>query len=346
MLEATKRATSWPGGDEVVVRRVRRDPPGRRGPRPHLELAYHVENPRRSSRRATRSTCASSRSTRSSACRCRSSASRTACRSSLAGRRGCRRPSTCRRMCSPIGRGRGRGRRGSRRQRRRSFGARRAGGRRARLERETVEEPPRLPQPTPSLRLRRTSRAGVVGRPLAVAITGESRPERLRRSRRQVAALPPLGGRARPSRVPRGRNLKPLRDDGVRGLRRRGRGRPCRRGRIVFADRASSTGSERPSSRVREATSTGETDRGACGRTGADRRGIPLSTRRGRRFDKVVVVTAPGPRRRRGVPDREARLIPEDEKMRRADFAYVNDGSLEELDAFVDRVVQELASSR
>jgi hypothetical protein len=32
--------------------------------------------------------------------------------------------------------------------------------------------------------------------------------------------------------------------------------------------------------------------------------------------------------------------------MRRADFAYVNDGSLEELDAFVDRVVQELASSR
>ncbi len=66
-------------------------------------------------------------------------------------------------------------------------------------------------------------------------------------------------------------------------------------------------------------------------------------------YDKVVVVTAsPGARKaRRGVfPDREARLIPDDEKVRRADFAYVNDGSLEELDAFVDGVVKELASSR
>ena len=66
-------------------------------------------------------------------------------------------------------------------------------------------------------------------------------------------------------------------------------------------------------------------------------------------YDKVVVVTAsPSVREaRRGVfPDREARLIPEDEKVRRADFAYVNDGSLEELDAFVDGVVKELASSR
>ena len=66
-------------------------------------------------------------------------------------------------------------------------------------------------------------------------------------------------------------------------------------------------------------------------------------------YDKVVVVTASPEARqaRRGVfPDREARLIPEDEKVRRADFVYVNDGSLEELDAFVDGVVKELVSSR
>ena len=56
------------------------------------------------------------------------------------------------------------------------------------------------------------------------------------------------------------------------------------------------------------------------------------------RFDRVVVVTAPPEVReaRRGtVADREDRLVPEEEKMRRADFTYVNDGSLEELDAFV-----------
>ena len=40
--------------------------------------------------------------------------------------------------------------------------------------------------------------------------------------------------------------------------------------------------------------------------------------------------------------DREARLIPDEEKLRRADFAYVNDGSLEDLDAFVAGVVEEL----
>jgi dephospho-CoA kinase len=65
------------------------------------------------------------------------------------------------------------------------------------------------------------------------------------------------------------------------------------------------------------------------------------------RFDKVVVVTAPEHVRevRRGVvDDRESRLIPDEEKLRRADFAFVNDGSLEELDAFVAGVVEELAS--
>jgi len=65
------------------------------------------------------------------------------------------------------------------------------------------------------------------------------------------------------------------------------------------------------------------------------------------RFDKVVVVTAPEhvrETRRSVVDDRESRLIPDEEKLRRADFAYVNDGTLEELDAFVAGVVEELAS--
>jgi dephospho-CoA kinase len=64
------------------------------------------------------------------------------------------------------------------------------------------------------------------------------------------------------------------------------------------------------------------------------------------RFDAVVVVTAPSDvRARRSVAAtdaREERLIPDDEKVARADFAYVNDGSLEELDAFVADVVARL----
>jgi dephospho-CoA kinase len=67
------------------------------------------------------------------------------------------------------------------------------------------------------------------------------------------------------------------------------------------------------------------------------------------RFDRVVVVTAPADvraaRRGDGIAPREGRLVPEDEKVRRADFAYVNDGSLEKLDAFAARVLEELASS-
>jgi dephospho-CoA kinase len=66
------------------------------------------------------------------------------------------------------------------------------------------------------------------------------------------------------------------------------------------------------------------------------------------RFDAVVVVTAPlalRAQRRASFADREQRLVPEDEKVRRADFAYVNDGTLEELDAFVAGVVERLSSS-
>ena len=65
-----------------------------------------------------------------------------------------------------------------------------------------------------------------------------------------------------------------------------------------------------------------------------------------KRFDAVVVVTAPADVRRRrssvAVDERSDRLLPDEEKMRRADFAYVNDGTLAELDAFVRAVIAEL----
>ena len=65
------------------------------------------------------------------------------------------------------------------------------------------------------------------------------------------------------------------------------------------------------------------------------------------RFDVVVVITAPpevrAERARVDPADRERRLLPEDEKVRRADFVYVNDGSLEELDAFVADVVARVS---
>ncbi len=65
------------------------------------------------------------------------------------------------------------------------------------------------------------------------------------------------------------------------------------------------------------------------------------------RFDVVVAITAPEELRaqRADVPvsDREHRLIPQEEKARRADFAYVNDGTLEDLDEFVAGVMGELA---
>jgi dephospho-CoA kinase len=64
------------------------------------------------------------------------------------------------------------------------------------------------------------------------------------------------------------------------------------------------------------------------------------------RFDAVVVVTAPREMREARAGDRlderEKRLIPDEEKAQRADFAYVNDGSLEDLERFVQKVVEEL----
>ena len=74
---------------------------------------------------------------------------------------------------------------------------------------------------------------------------------------------------------------------------------------------------------------------------------VPLLYETGseRRFDKVVVITAPDELRRERRPrtdDREDRLLPASEKVALADFAYVNDGSLEELDAFVADVMAKL----
>jgi dephospho-CoA kinase len=67
------------------------------------------------------------------------------------------------------------------------------------------------------------------------------------------------------------------------------------------------------------------------------------------RFDKVVVITAPTKLRRArsqvATADRESRFIPDKEKLARADFAYKNIGSIDDLDAFVKSVMAELTSS-
>ena len=76
---------------------------------------------------------------------------------------------------------------------------------------------------------------------------------------------------------------------------------------------------------------------------------VPLLYETGadKRFDAVVVITAPKELRqeRRPLTDaREERLLPEAEKIALADFAYVNDGTLEELDAFVADVIAKLTA--
>jgi dephospho-CoA kinase len=66
------------------------------------------------------------------------------------------------------------------------------------------------------------------------------------------------------------------------------------------------------------------------------------------RFDKVVVITAPAKlreqRRRVARDDRDERLLPDKEKVKRADFAYVNTGTLEDLDEWVAGVMRELTA--
>jgi dephospho-CoA kinase len=63
-------------------------------------------------------------------------------------------------------------------------------------------------------------------------------------------------------------------------------------------------------------------------------------------FDAVVVITAPEnlrtARRGESVAERSPRLLPDDLKMQRAAYSYVNDGSLAELDAFVQAVLGRL----
>lgn len=64
------------------------------------------------------------------------------------------------------------------------------------------------------------------------------------------------------------------------------------------------------------------------------------------RFDAVVAIGAPEKLRRErsaaATEGRESRQLPDEEKRRRADFAYVNDGSLAELDAFVAETMRAL----
>jgi dephospho-CoA kinase len=66
------------------------------------------------------------------------------------------------------------------------------------------------------------------------------------------------------------------------------------------------------------------------------------------RFDFVVAITAPKDLRARRTPlaldRRSERLIPDEEKLRRADFAFVNDGSLDDLNGFVESVMARLTS--
>lgn len=115
-------------------------------------------------------------------------------------------------------------------------------------------------------------------------------------------------------------------------------------GRIVFADRAELAWLESElHPRVRAATDEWLAEQTADVVVAE----IPLLYETGgeRRFDRVVVVTAPAEvreARRGGLANREDRLVPEEEKLRRADFTYVNDGSLEELDAFVAALLEEL----
>ncbi len=64
------------------------------------------------------------------------------------------------------------------------------------------------------------------------------------------------------------------------------------------------------------------------------------------RFDKVVVVTAPRQlreaRRRAPRDSRDDRLLPDREKVARADYHYANTGTLEDLDRWVTGMLEEL----
>jgi len=63
------------------------------------------------------------------------------------------------------------------------------------------------------------------------------------------------------------------------------------------------------------------------------------------RYDTIVAVTAPAgvrENRRPGAAERMQHQLPEAEKAARADVVYENSGSLEDLDAFVARLVERI----
>jgi len=69
-------------------------------------------------------------------------------------------------------------------------------------------------------------------------------------------------------------------------------------------------------------------------------------------FDAVLVVTAPDDVRRRRVEERgqdfderSARQMPEAEKVAGADMAYVNDGSVDDLGAWVQSVIDRYSAA-
>ena len=119
-------------------------------------------------------------------------------------------------------------------------------------------------------------------------------------------------------------------------------------GRIVFADRA-----ELALARVRAASARPGGDRRLARASRPPTSRSPRSrccSRPAARCGSTGSSSSPrrprcGPRDASDLAEREARLVPEDEKVRRADFSYVNDGSLEELDAFVAGVLEELRRS-
>ena len=77
---------------------------------------------------------------------------------------------------------------------------------------------------------------------------------------------------------------------------------------------------------------------------------VPLLYETGgqQRFDKVVLITAPSKLRRArsqiSAGDREGRFLPDVQKLELADYVFKNTGSIEDLDAFVASVMDDLAS--
>ncbi|HLY93436.1 MAG TPA: dephospho-CoA kinase [Gaiellaceae bacterium] len=121
----------------------------------------------------------------------------------------------------------------------------------------------------------------------------------------------------------------------------------ARIGEIVFADPAELEWLERllhPKTRAAADAWLAEVDRPVAVVE------VPLLYETGgeSRFDAVVVITAHPDvrgRRRAGLAERESRLIPDEAKVERADFAFVNDGTLDDLDEFVAGVMARLSSA-